>query len=66
MTYRNRRLLNLAHDCPCMAQFQHACTEYQGAVIAIPCATGDCWVIDSQDSVHYVQTFAQIVKRKQS
>jgi hypothetical protein len=30
MTYRNRKLLNLAHDCPCLAQFAHACTEYQG------------------------------------
>jgi hypothetical protein len=30
MTYRNRKLLNLAHDCPCLAQFPHACTEYQG------------------------------------
>ena len=30
MTYRNRSLLNLAHDCPCMATFQHSCSEYQG------------------------------------
>ena len=30
MTYRNRSLLNLAHDCPCMATFQHPCSEYQG------------------------------------
>jgi hypothetical protein len=30
MTYRNRSLLNLAHDCPCTAQFAHLCTEYQG------------------------------------
>lgn len=30
MTYRNRKLLNLAHDCPCFAGFDHGCTEYQG------------------------------------
>lgn len=30
MTYRSRKLLNLAHDCPCMAQFEHQCSEYQG------------------------------------
>jgi hypothetical protein len=30
VTYRNRRLLNLAHECPCTAQFSHYCTQYQG------------------------------------
>jgi hypothetical protein len=30
MTYRNRRLLDLAHDMPCMAKFPHACTMYFG------------------------------------
>lgn len=30
MTYRNRRLLNLAHECPCTAKFPHDCSEYQG------------------------------------
>ena len=28
MTYRNRKLLDLAHQCPCMAQFPHDCTQY--------------------------------------
>lgn len=31
MTYRNRKLLDLAHDCPCMAKFDHVCTDYQGS-----------------------------------
>lgn len=26
MTYRNRRLLDLAHEIPCQARFPHACT----------------------------------------
>src|SRR5690348_3160468 len=30
MTYRNRVLLDLAHDMPCKAQFRHACTEHLG------------------------------------
>lgn len=30
MTYRSRKLLNLAHDCPCTAQFTHDCSEYLG------------------------------------
>ena len=30
MTYRNRKLLNLSHFSPCMADFKHDCTEYQG------------------------------------
>jgi hypothetical protein len=30
MTYRNRRLLNLAHDCPCFAGFPHDCKEWEG------------------------------------
>lgn len=30
MTYRNRKLLNLAHDSPCFAQFDHLCTEHLG------------------------------------
>ena len=30
MTYRNRKLLDLAHQCPCMAKFYHHCSEYQG------------------------------------
>lgn len=25
MTYRNRKLLDLAHDMPCMARFYHVC-----------------------------------------
>jgi len=30
MTYRNRKLLDLAHDMPCMAEFDHHCTEHLG------------------------------------
>lgn len=30
MTYRNRRLLNLAHEMPCMVEFTHQCTGYLG------------------------------------
>jgi hypothetical protein len=30
MTFRSRTLLNLAHDCPCLAAFAHDCSEYQG------------------------------------
>lgn len=30
MTYRNRRLLNLAHDIPCTAQFPHDCNDANG------------------------------------
>ena len=30
MTYRNRKLLNLAHKLPCQATFPHECSEYQG------------------------------------
>lgn len=30
MTFRSRKLLNVAHECPCTAQFRHDCTEYQG------------------------------------
>lgn len=26
MTYRNRALLDLAHDAPCLAQFPHRCS----------------------------------------
>ena len=30
MTFRSRPLLNMIHECPCMAQFKHNCSEYQG------------------------------------
>ena len=30
MTYRNRKLLDLAHLCSCMADFGHDCSEYNG------------------------------------
>lgn len=30
MTYRNRKLLDLAHSMPCMARFLHACTAWHG------------------------------------
>ena len=30
MTYRNRKLLDLAHDMPCFADFPHDCYEYMG------------------------------------
>ena len=30
MTFRSRKLLDLAHDAPCMAKFPHDCTGYQG------------------------------------
>ena len=29
-TYRNRKLLDLAHDMPCMADFPHSCTAHLG------------------------------------
>jgi len=28
MTYRNRKLLDLAHKIPCMAQFPHGCIQH--------------------------------------
>ena len=31
MTYRNRKLLNLAHDIPCQAQFPHECNDSYGS-----------------------------------
>jgi hypothetical protein len=34
MTYRNRRLLDLAHDCPCMVDEPHACNDFNGCVPA--------------------------------
>lgn len=30
MTFRSRKLLDLAHECPCTADFPHDCTEWQG------------------------------------
>ena len=30
MSYRNRKLLNLAHDAPCFAGFEHKCEGWQG------------------------------------
>lgn len=30
MTYRNRALLNLAHDMPCCADFPHECNDSNG------------------------------------
>src|SRR5687768_6516896 len=30
MTYRNRALLDLAHDAPCFADFFHECGGWQG------------------------------------
>lgn len=30
MTYRNRRLLDLAHDAPCFVDLPHVCTAYKG------------------------------------
>lgn len=30
MTYRNRKLLDIAHGMPCMATFKHQCAGYQG------------------------------------
>lgn len=31
MTYRNRRLLDLAHAMPCQAKFEHACIGYESS-----------------------------------
>ena len=30
MSYRNRKLLDLAHDAPCFADFEHKCEGWQG------------------------------------
>src|SRR5687768_14111294 len=30
VTYRNRKLLDLAHDAPCFADFPHECHGWQG------------------------------------
>lgn len=30
MTFRSRKLLDLAHGMPCMAKFPHTCSEYAG------------------------------------
>jgi hypothetical protein len=30
LTYRNRKLLDKAHDAPCCADFPHNCTAYLG------------------------------------
>ncbi|ODT75472.1 MAG: hypothetical protein ABS69_10680 [Nitrosomonadales bacterium SCN 54-20] len=30
MTFRSRKLLDLAHDAPCFADFQHECHGWQG------------------------------------
>lgn len=30
-TYRNRRLLDLAHDAPCRADFDHTCMGFLGS-----------------------------------
>jgi hypothetical protein len=30
VTYRNRKLLDLAHDAPCFAKFPHGCAQYYG------------------------------------
>jgi hypothetical protein len=32
MTYRNKRLTDLAHDMPCCAQFKHDCNDFNGCV----------------------------------
>lgn len=34
MTFRSRKLLNLLHDTPCMAQFPHDCTAHLSVVPA--------------------------------
>ena len=34
MTFRSRKLLNLAHDMPCMARFEHDCCDHLGSVPA--------------------------------
>lgn len=31
MTFRNRKLLNLAHDIPCQAKFPHECNDHLGS-----------------------------------
>lgn len=40
MTYRNRKLLDLAHEVPCKAQFKHDCTgayvQDNGLYLSIP------------------------------
>lgn len=30
MTFRSRSLLNLAHDMPCCADFEHVCVDHNG------------------------------------
>lgn len=37
---------------------------FSGRVVSLPQATGDCWVIDSEDGVHHVQNFSQIIREK--
>ena len=37
---------------------------YTGVVLGLPCATGDCWKIETPGEIVYVQMFGSIVKKK--
>lgn len=53
MTYRNRKLLDLAHGMPCMATFEHKCTGYQGCDPA-----HSDWSMFGRGGYHKSQDFA--------
>ncbi len=35
-----------------------------GVVLYTPVATGDCWIIETDSAIHYVQSFETIWKEK--
>lgn len=38
----------------------------EGIVLCIPTSAGDCWIIETENAIHHVQTFETIWKHKVS
>jgi len=53
MTYRNRQLLDLAHEAPCFAKFPHDCNAHMGCVPA-----HSNWLLFGRGSSHKTPDWA--------
>ena len=36
--------------------------SFDGIVEHVPIKTGDCWIVNENNIIHYIQTFSQIIK----
>ena len=46
--------------------FSRADAIFEGVVLYSPCATGDCWQIETDDTIEFVMNFEKMVFEKEN